>query len=232
MLSEAQSALASIHAREYAWQEAERGFRRAIELNPNNALAHLQLGAAVLVVQGRFDEGLEEVRRAVALDPLSPYTNTEVGAALLLAGRYAEAVDQLQRPSRWTPVETDRTPHGTRPVPAGKHRRGTRQCSRDIINRGAAPADRIGWLVPKCVRAAGKGSDAPREHLQRPAEGPACLAVTYACLGDAEHALEHLEKALAEHQAGLAEIVQAPELAWMRPNARFAALRQKLNLAP
>ncbi len=47
MLSEAQSALASIRAREYAWEDAERGFRRAIELNPNNALAHLELGASV-----------------------------------------------------------------------------------------------------------------------------------------------------------------------------------------
>ena len=64
MLSEAQSALASIRAREYAWPEAERGFRRAIELNPNNALAHLELGTSFLV-QGRFEEGLDEVRRAV-----------------------------------------------------------------------------------------------------------------------------------------------------------------------
>jgi TolB-like protein len=86
MLSEGHSAVASIRAREYAWQEAERGFRLAIKLNPNNALAHLELGT-VLTVQERFDEGLREARRALALDPLSPYVNTEVGAALILAPR-------------------------------------------------------------------------------------------------------------------------------------------------
>ena len=106
LLSEAQSAMASIHAREYAWQTAERGFRRAIELNPNNALAHLELGATVLVVQGRFEEGLEAVRRAVALDSFSPYANTEVGAAFLLAGRYGEAIDQLQKAITLDPSRT------------------------------------------------------------------------------------------------------------------------------
>lgn len=78
LLSEAQSAWGSVRAREYAWPDAERAFRRAIELNPNNALAHLGLGISVLVLQGRFDEGLAEVRRAVILDPLSPYTSTEL----------------------------------------------------------------------------------------------------------------------------------------------------------
>ena len=106
MLSEGQSALASIRAREYAWQDAERGFRRAIELNSNNALAHLELGAAVLVHHDRFEEGLDEVGRAAALDPLSPYVNTEFGRALLLAGRFSEAVDQL---SKAIALDPDRT---------------------------------------------------------------------------------------------------------------------------
>ena len=123
MLSEAQSAMASVRAREYAWPEAERGFRRAIELNPNNALAHLELGASVLVVQERFAEGLDEVRRAVRLDPLSPYVNTEFGRALMWAGHYDEAIDQLRKaielePSRNRPYNLA----GARPVLAGEER--------------------------------------------------------------------------------------------------------------
>jgi Flp pilus assembly protein TadD len=60
MLSEAHAALAEIDVREYQWQEAERSFRRALQLNPNNAPAHMQLGAYLLVPLGRFDEGIRE----------------------------------------------------------------------------------------------------------------------------------------------------------------------------
>jgi Flp pilus assembly protein TadD len=69
----------------------------AIELNPNNALAHLQLGSLLIVGYGRADEGLKEVRAAAALDPLSPSVNTELGHALVLAGRYEEAAAQLRK---------------------------------------------------------------------------------------------------------------------------------------
>lgn len=109
MLSEAHTALALIRAREYASQEAERGFRRAIELNPNNALAHQELAVPVLILQGRFDEGLGEISRAAALDPLSPSTNDDFAFALLIAGRYQEAENQARKAIALDP---------TRPEPA------------------------------------------------------------------------------------------------------------------
>jgi tetratricopeptide (TPR) repeat protein len=57
------------------------------------------------------------------------------------------------------------------------------------------------------------------------------VAETYACLGDEERALEFLEKAVAAHQPGIAELLQAPELSWMRQNPRFTVLRTRVNLA-
>ncbi len=57
------------------------------------------------------------------------------------------------------------------------------------------------------------------------------LAQTYACLGDADRALDYLDALFKKREAGLPEILQAPELAWMWPNARFAALRKNVNLA-
>ena len=124
MLSEGHSAVASIRAREYAWQEAERGFRLAIKLNSNNALAHLELGA-VLTVQGRFDEGLREVRRA--LDPRSAVPLCQYGS-----GRGAHAGGTLRR-SRGPAAESelagskpDQTVQPARPRAhaAGETRRG------------------------------------------------------------------------------------------------------------
>jgi len=232
LLSEAHSAMASTRAREYAWQEAERGYRRAIELNPNNALARLELGATVLVVQGRFEEGLEEVRRAVTLDPLSPYVNTECGLALLLAGRYTEAADQLRKaitldPSRNRPFNL----LGRALYLQGKTAEAVTVFDESI--KRSASAVGVGWLACAEVRAGRREKAVVLLKEQLRTTRPALrLAETYACLGDEAHALEYLEKSLAENQPGVAETLQAPELAWMRPNARFAMLRKKLNLTP
>ncbi len=86
--------------------------------------------------------------------------------------------------------------------------------------------------MPKCVQDATKRPSFSSTSNCVPREPARSLAQTYACLGDEEHALDYLEQSLAEDQPGVAEILQAPELAFMRPNARFAVLRQKLNLAP
>jgi serine/threonine protein kinase/tetratricopeptide (TPR) repeat protein len=52
------------------WTQAEVEFRKAIELDPNNALAHLWY-AVLLAILDRNEEALSEIRRAADLDPLS-----------------------------------------------------------------------------------------------------------------------------------------------------------------
>ena len=262
MLSEAQSALASIRARDYEWQDAEHGFRRAVELNPNNALAHLDLGFSVLVLKGHFDEGLDEVRRAAALDPLSPYVNTEFGRALLWAGRYSEAVDQLRKaialdPTRNRPyreLELTLSLQGkTAEALAVLEEAGRRgaQLPEGPINGRSCVVARAGRreeaLTVLKRQLAGSRADSFPDRRRSDPDAPLAKALvaarsgtsaardvaqTYACLGDEEHALDYLEKALNQHEPGLAEMIQSPELAWMRSDPRFARLRKAVNLTP
>jgi hypothetical protein len=56
------------------------------------------------------------------------------------------------------------------------------------------------------------------------------LALTYACLADKEHAFEYLEKMYAEHETGLPAFLVYPEMAWLRSDPRFSALRQKVGI--
>jgi serine/threonine-protein kinase len=234
MLSEAQSAVAAIRAREYDWEAAERGFRRAIELDPNNPLAHLQLGASVLIVQGRYEEGLEAVRRAAALDPLSPYVSTEFGSALLEAGRYTDAADQLRKA-----IALDLT----RPRPYNLLGRAlylqgrTAEALKEFAEseRRFSNPNGPAWMACAEMRAGAPERAAVLLQAQLKGKGAVStrvLARTYACLGDEKRALDHLEKWRAEHAAGLPEMLQAPELAWMRTSPRFAMLRRHVNLAP
>ncbi|HEX2779158.1 MAG TPA: BTAD domain-containing putative transcriptional regulator [Gemmatimonadaceae bacterium] len=69
-LSEAHASLAALLTDDADWSGAEREFRRAIVLEPGNALAH-QWYAVMLATMGRKAEALTEIRRAEALDPLS-----------------------------------------------------------------------------------------------------------------------------------------------------------------
>jgi Tfp pilus assembly protein PilF len=227
-LSEAHSAMASIHAREYAWEDAERGFRRAIALDPNNALAHLGFGS-MLSVRGRFDEGLDESRRAAALEPLSPYVNTKYADTLLLAGRYTEAVDQLRTAIALDPSRNQGFNVLARALYLDGQTVEANTLFDDSITRGASPV----WAACAAVHAGQHHKAVARLQEQLNASVPArLLATTYACLGDVESTLDQLEKALAERQAGLPAIIRAPELAAMQSNERIVKLHKKMNLVP
>lgn len=76
--------------------EAEREYRRAIELRPNYATAHHWLATDLLTQEKRFDEALVEAQHAEELDPLSPIIATNLGDTLYFARRYDEAVAQYK----------------------------------------------------------------------------------------------------------------------------------------
>jgi len=70
--AEAQTSLAHVKAtQEWDWAGAERGFRRAIGLNPAYATAHHWYGNSCLAPLGRLDEALDELAAAQAIDPVS-----------------------------------------------------------------------------------------------------------------------------------------------------------------
>jgi TolB-like protein/Tfp pilus assembly protein PilF len=79
---------------DFAW--AEREFQRAIELNPNYAMAHQWFGEMLSDV-GRFDEAAAEYRRGLEIEPLSLPTNWEYGRFLYFARRFDEALAQLKK---------------------------------------------------------------------------------------------------------------------------------------
>lgn len=71
-------------------------FQRALELQPNSADVH-QWYAALLVRQGRYDEGFAEAERAVALDPLAPGVRLAFSFEALAARRYDVSVREAER---------------------------------------------------------------------------------------------------------------------------------------
>ena len=99
-------ALANLMTYAWEWADAEREYKRAIELNPNLALAH-RWYATYLRLMGRHEQAIGEITRARELDPLSPGVNATVGYVLTSARRYDQAIDG--------PEQGDRA--GSEPIP-------------------------------------------------------------------------------------------------------------------
>lgn len=75
---------------------ADREFRRAIALNPNNAAAH-HWYATYLSSCRRFTEALEEIERAQTLEPASKSVLADKGSILFDAGRLQESIALLKQ---------------------------------------------------------------------------------------------------------------------------------------
>jgi TolB-like protein/Tfp pilus assembly protein PilF len=81
---------------EWDWAAAETWLRRALDLNPRLALAHLHLGHA-LSQMGRHDEARQAVDRARALDPLEPLVHALSSQVTFQARDYEAALTHAQQ---------------------------------------------------------------------------------------------------------------------------------------
>ncbi len=96
-LPEAHISLALVReSYDWDWAGAESEFKRAIQLNPNNASGHQWYGD-FLTRMGRFDEARIELKKAQELDPLSLLTNTSLGRLLYFTRQYDDAAVQLTK---------------------------------------------------------------------------------------------------------------------------------------
>ena len=88
---------------QYEWARAKGDLetaihhvRRAVELQPENALYHFELGAT-LGTAGEVSEGIQECWISDGLDPSWELPKVEVGIILLNAGRSSEALVHLEQ---------------------------------------------------------------------------------------------------------------------------------------
>ena len=102
-LSEAHASLAYVKLLyDWDWLAAEKEFKRALELNPNYAVAH-QWYSEYLKYMGRHDESIAEAKRAQELDPLSLSINHNLGSVFYAARQYDLAIEKYQKTLQMDP---------------------------------------------------------------------------------------------------------------------------------
>jgi tetratricopeptide (TPR) repeat protein len=78
------------------WQGAERMYRKALVINPNNADAHQGLGVAI-AAQRRVDEAIAHYRKALEIKPDYAEAHYNLGVALARRRQVDEAITHFQK---------------------------------------------------------------------------------------------------------------------------------------
>jgi len=93
-LAEAYTSLGAVRfLADWDWPEAERDFKRALELNPGDVEAR-RMYSTYLSAMGRSEEAVAQIRKALELDPLDTPTQITLGLAFYYAGQYDRAIEQ------------------------------------------------------------------------------------------------------------------------------------------
>ena len=226
--------LASLAVLSYAfdhdWPGAERGFERALELNPSYARGHLQY-AMGLLTRARFDAAIAHIRAARALDPLSYAIGNDLATALECAGRYDEAIASARQPLRNAPTFAfAHVPLGDALAMKGDSTAAIAEFEQAIRTLG-----RGGWILgPMGYALARAGSKVQAANVAREIgsqDGSGVhLAHIYAGLGDKPRALDALERANAQRIVDLNFMAVDPMLASLRTEPRFLTLKGRLGL--
>jgi tetratricopeptide (TPR) repeat protein len=93
------------HERLDQWDRAEKDFRAALKLNPNQPQVLNYLGYSLVEKRTNLDEALEMIERAVAGRPDSGYIVDSLGWVLYRLGRYDEAVAHMEKAVELMPVD-------------------------------------------------------------------------------------------------------------------------------
>src|SRR2546423_2958335 len=221
---------------DWDWGAAEGQYRRALELDPNSADAHLAY-AHLLSNTGRHTEALAEAKRARELDPLNLRTNALEGQFLNHAGRTDEALARLQKT-----FELDQNyllahlfawsvyiEKGMYVEAVAEARR-----ARELNDLSAQPGAYLGYALAK----SGKRREALAELeglLELLAERyvpPYLVALVYNGLGERDEALDWLERGYEQRDPKMVFLLVEPKWSNLHSEPRFQDLLRRVGLKP
>ncbi len=234
-VSDAHAALGWVLWR-YDWNfpEAEKEFRRAIELEPNAGSNAHGMYPLFLYSMKRLDQGMAEHKQAIALDPLSLIGNTNIGDGLYYARQYDRAIEQYQKTVELDP-NFSAAHYGLANVydRKGMYKEAIAEWKKATLLDGDA---RTADLIGKAYSVSGyKGAmkawldDLISQSTHRYV-APLDIATFYVRLGEKDHALEWLEKAYQVRDADMVDLATEPTFDLLHSDPRYLDLLRRVGL--
>jgi TolB-like protein len=233
-IEEAHTSLAVADFKGWNWEAAERGFQRAIALNPNYETAYYWYGID-LVTRGRIAEALEKMERAHEIDPFSAPIAAHRAICKALTGRVDEAIRELKALALSAP-DTPLIHQWLASAYYLNHQMdlAIESAEREVAssNDGNVSLANLAFLLSRNGRADGARAIL-QTLLERNDVRPFWLAGAYAGLGDVDHALQCLESGVYERDRGpeTTYITWPPWFDDIKSEPRFIAILKHMGLA-
>jgi len=234
-VGEAHLALARVLVlHDWSWQQAEKEYRRALELSPQSDRAHFYF-AEYLQVMGRNDEGIAQSREAIALDPLDPSALGELGFHFYTARRYEEAIQAFQDALK---VEPDLlSSHLGLAWAYGMKKMYTDAVAeaREAVN--SSRRNVVSLTTLGCILAeSGQKAEARKllEEIELTATrryvSPYLIASVQTAMGETQQAFESLTRAYEQRDMWMIYLAVDPGMDPLRNDSRFVTLSRGIGL--
>ena len=218
---------------EYDWDFAggEAEYKKAFELDPNDATVHHWYAWDIGMIGGREQEALAEANRAHQLDPLSPAISAQVGLNHIWARRYDDAIVVCKKVANENP--TFAVAHRWLAL-AYWAKRMYPQVIEEWKTYGQLSVDQnesdFAYALEQGFRSGGwqgaltKGIEARRAQRKNGYSSAYHLAALYADLRDKDQAFQWLNTAYQERDLYLLRLKTDFALDPLRSDPRFAEL--------
>ena len=209
---------------DWNWEEAERLFRQALSLNPNNQEAH-EFYSSFLHAMGRLDEAETENAIAQKLDPLSGWTHDDLGWMLLSRRRPDAAIAEFRKAIQLTTFPAGHLSLAVAYTRTGKYQDALAETRKaeELGGEATRVLEVRGSALALSGDTAGAQAivDQMRSGSIRGPVSPYSVALIYAAMGKKAESLDWLEKAYGQKDSWIVWIKVLVEWDSLRSEPRF-----------
>jgi len=224
-LAEAHALLGDAEFNTWQWSPAEKEFKRAIELAPNDGKYHAYYGR-FLAAMGRSTQAIEEAEKARELAHGSPQIDVAAGEIYYWARRYDRAVELIRPAAASEPMDNFLLGWAYAAESKWQEAINAFATCLPLSDRDAGDLMSLAYAYASY----GRRSEVP-PMLEEVKQKTTLMyvpvyriAATYLAMGDKEHAIEWLEKASTDDRGWMVWLKVDPVMDPIRSDPRFRKL--------